>query len=84
MSARDIYHDPVRAALEKDGWTITDDPFTIEFDETNVFADLAAEKLLSAWKANHRIVVEIKVSAVRRESPIWNKHSASTGFIVPC
>ena len=61
MPARDIYHDPVRTALEKDGWTITDDPFTIEFDETNVFADLAAEKLLSAQKANHRIVLEIKV-----------------------
>lgn len=61
MPARDLYHDPVRSALGKDGWTITDDPFTMEFDETNLFADLAAEKLLSAEKANRRIVVEIKV-----------------------
>ncbi len=25
--AKDIYHSTVRIALEKDGWTITDDPF---------------------------------------------------------
>ena len=50
MPARDTYHFVVRTALEKDGWTITDDPFTLEFDQTNVFADLAAEKLLSAEK----------------------------------
>lgn len=67
MPARDIYHNPVRAALEKDDWTITDDPFTLEFGETNVFADLAAEKLISAQKANHRIAVEIKVFS----GPSW-------------
>ena len=27
--AKDIYHDTVRTALEKDGWTITDDPFNL-------------------------------------------------------
>ncbi len=31
MPARDIYHDTVRNALEKDGWTITHDP-VIGFD----------------------------------------------------
>lgn len=29
MPARDAFHDAVRHALEKDGWTITHDPFPI-------------------------------------------------------
>jgi hypothetical protein len=33
--ARDIFHDLVRAGLEKEGWTITDDPYRIELDKTN-------------------------------------------------
>ncbi|WP_421949438.1 element excision factor XisH family protein [Phaeodactylibacter xiamenensis] len=28
MSTRDKYHDVVKQALEKEGWTITDDPVT--------------------------------------------------------
>ncbi len=28
MPAKDIYHNEVKNALIKDGWTITDDPFT--------------------------------------------------------
>jgi len=31
--AKDLYHDTVRVALEKDGWTITDDPFKISAAE---------------------------------------------------
>ena len=30
MPARDIYHDCVRNALKKDGWTITHDPLTLK------------------------------------------------------
>ena len=29
MSAKDAIHDAVMNALVKDGWTITDDPYTI-------------------------------------------------------
>ena len=28
--AKEIYHDTVRVALEKDGWNITDDPLTLK------------------------------------------------------
>jgi XisH protein len=28
MAAKDLYHNTVRTALEKDGWTITNDPLT--------------------------------------------------------
>ncbi|QDV34585.1 XisH family protein [Tautonia plasticadhaerens] len=60
MPARDFYHDTVRNALLKDGWTITDDPFTIKWGGRNTFVDLAAERLISAEKEGERIAVEIK------------------------
>ena len=36
----------VKNALVKDGWVITDDPFTLEYKGLRVYADLGAEKLL--------------------------------------
>jgi hypothetical protein len=60
MPASDHIHVAVRNALTKDGWTITDDPFTISYEEITVFADLAAEKTLAAEREGRRIVVEVK------------------------
>jgi hypothetical protein len=57
--ARDKLHDVVRTALEKDGWTITDDPLRLVFGADTMLVDLAAErasllqsvtKSLSQWK----------------------------------
>ncbi len=43
MPAKDIYHDTVRHALEKDGWKITDDPLVIQIDQKkSVYIDLGA------------------------------------------
>jgi hypothetical protein len=39
MPARDIYHEIVKRALIKDGWTITDDPLTLKFGETELYVD---------------------------------------------
>lgn len=61
MPQQDLYHDQVRNALVRDGWTITDDPFHITYKGMRVYADLGAEKIIAASKANHKIVVEIKV-----------------------
>lgn len=58
--ARDIFHDLVRAGLEKDGWTITDDPYSMKFARRKFQVDLAAEKIIGAEKDNHKIAVEIK------------------------
>lgn len=41
MPAKDIYHDAVKAALIKDGWTITADPYTIRFEDAELFALLS-------------------------------------------
>jgi len=61
MPQYDLYHEPVKRALMKDGWTITDDPFLIEYKGLRLYADLGAEKPIAAEKAGRKIVVEIKV-----------------------
>ena len=58
--AKDIFHDLVRDGLEKEGWTITDDPYRIELEKVNFQVDLAAEKIIAAQKDNQKIAVEIK------------------------
>ena len=61
MPRYDLYHEPVKHALIKDGWTITDDPFIIEYKGLRLYADLGAEKPIAAEKFGRKIVVEIKV-----------------------
>lgn len=61
MPQYDFYHNKVKKALIKDGWTITDDPFTIQYKGLRLYADLGAEKLLAAKKKDEKIVIEIKV-----------------------
>jgi hypothetical protein len=60
MPAKDIYHDAVKNALIKDGWTITADPYYIIYKKLRLIADLGAERSLSAQKGNDKIVIEIK------------------------
>src|SRR5713101_8422985 len=60
MPAKDIYHETVKNALVKDGWTITHDPFLLSYGKHKLYADLGAEKLFAAEKANRKIVVEVK------------------------
>jgi hypothetical protein len=61
MPQYDLYHEPVKHALIKDGWIITDDPFVIEFKGLRLYADLGAERVIAAEKRERKIVVEIKV-----------------------
>lgn len=60
MPAKDIYHETVKLALQKDGWTITHDPFPLQIGKKRLSADLGAERLISAEKGMQRIVVEVK------------------------
>lgn len=61
MPRLDKYHEIVKTALIKDGWTITADPLTIEFKDARLFADIGAERTLAAEKGTDKIAVEIKV-----------------------
>ena len=40
MSAKDIFHDAVRNALEKEAWKITHDPMFISIGGVQVYIDL--------------------------------------------
>ncbi len=60
MSRRDIYHNTVKIALQKDGWTITHDPFPLQIGNKRLSVDLGAERLISAEKGTAKIVVEVK------------------------
>jgi XisH protein len=60
MPPADRIHGAVKNALVKDGWTITDDPYILEYEDARLFADLAAERTLAAERNGRRIVVEIK------------------------
>lgn len=65
MPARDIYHNRVKAALVADGWTITHDPYRIEYGGKDAYVDLGAERaeqdtVLAAERDATRIAVEIK------------------------
>lgn len=60
MPAKDIYHDTVKTALIKDGWTITHDPLSLRLGGKDMFIDLGAEKLLAAEKDRQKIAVEVK------------------------
>ena len=44
----------------KDGWTITADPFVIEFEDAALKADMAAERAIAAERGLDRIAVEVK------------------------
>lgn len=60
MARRDHYHDAVVRALEKGGWTITNDPLTVRYGDRRLFVDLGAENLIAAEKDQRQIAVEIK------------------------
>ena len=60
MPARDIYHNAVKQALIKDGWTITHDPLRLQWGPKDMYVDLGAEQLLAAEKVGRKIAVEIK------------------------
>ncbi|BAZ42632.1 XisH protein [Calothrix sp. NIES-4101] len=76
--AKDRFHDAVKIALEKEGWTITADPLEISVGDVDFEIDLAAE-MLAAERAGEKIAVEIK-SFIGR-SNVSNFHTALGQFI---
>jgi hypothetical protein len=58
--AKDLYHDQVKRALEKDGWEITHDPYEIRVGGVEMYIDIGAEQIIGAERENDRIAVEVK------------------------
>jgi hypothetical protein len=60
MPAKDAFHEVVKIALQKDGWQITHDPYTLQAGTLELYIDLGAEKVVAAEKDGQKIAVEIK------------------------
>lgn len=60
MAAKDVFHNAVRLALQKDSWTITHDPLTIDLADGQLQVDLGAERLIAAQRQGEQIAVEVK------------------------
>ena len=59
MPRRDTYHDIVKQALIREGWTITHDPYYFKTDPP-LSTDLGAECLIAADRDQQKIAVEVK------------------------
>lgn len=81
MPAKDIFHDPVKVALQKDGWTILRENFRVQVDDEGLamFVDLTAEMLISAEKTGRKIAVEVK--SFQAESNLYQFHAALGQFL---
>ena len=80
LPAKDVFHEVVKKALQKDGWQITHDPLSFRVGGVNMSIDLAAEKLIAAEREGEKIAVEIK-SFLEKSSAISEFDTALGQFI---
>ncbi|MEG4837292.1 XisH family protein [Microcoleus sp. B9-D4] len=77
--AKDIFHNTVKIALQKDGWKITHDPYQLRYGVADVYIDLAAEEAIAAEKEGRKIAVEVK--SLAGGSTISEFHTALGQFL---
>jgi hypothetical protein len=77
--AKDLFHNNVKTALQKDGWNITHDPYQLRYGAADIFIDLAAEESIAAEKEGRKIAVEVKSFA--GGSTISEFHTALGQFL---
>lgn len=82
MAAKDIFHNAVRRALEKQQWTITADPLRLKFGGVTFQVDLAAEKILAADRGDEKIAVEVK--SFLNPSAVTDFYAALGQFLSYC
>ncbi|MEM9906908.1 MAG: XisH family protein [Cyanobacteria bacterium P01_D01_bin.44] len=80
MSAKDVFHEVVKRALQKNDWQITHDPFALKVGPVEMAIDLGAERLVAAEREGEKIAVEIK-SFLIGASAISEFHTALGQFI---
>lgn len=79
--ARDIFHDIVKVALEKDGWTITDNHLRLSaINEVKLETDLGGSKVIGAAFESQRIAVEVK--GFQRPSLVYEFHAAYGQYLI--
>jgi hypothetical protein len=85
MARLELIHHTVKDALIKDGWIITADPYIIQYVDVKLFADLAADKIIAAERAEQKIVVEVKsfaqASQIHELQAALGQYEIYRGFI---
>ena len=61
MAAKDLFHNAVKNALQKEQWLTTAAPLKIKIDGVKFEIDLAAEKVLAAEETDTRLRSRLKV-----------------------
>lgn len=81
MSRRDTYHDLVKNALIREGWTISHDPYFLQSDP-KLSIDLGAQRTLAAERGDRKIAVEIKSFILLQIPKLqnWNERSVSMDY----
>lgn len=79
MPAKDIFHDSVKRALEKESWKITEEQFLIRSGGVEIYIDIGAEKIIAAERNNEKIAVEVK--SFLGNSKLTEFHAAIGQFI---
>ncbi|MEG4275149.1 MULTISPECIES: element excision factor XisH family protein [unclassified Microcoleus] len=81
MPAKDIFHDTVKAALQKDGSIVIREKFRVQVDEEGLamFIDMTAEELSGAEKEGRKIAVEVK--SFQDRSDFYQFHGALGQFL---
>ena len=77
--AKDLFHEAVKTALVKEGWIVTDDPYSIRIGKRRFNIDLGAEKVFAAQREKEIIAVEVK--SFLNPSPIYDFHQAVGQYI---
>jgi len=77
--AKDIFHNTVKIALQKEGWKITHEPYQLRYGVADVYIDLAAEEAIAAEKEGRKIAVKVKSFA--GGSTISEFHTALGQFL---
>lgn len=81
MPKKDSFHEPVKIALEKEHWHITNDPlFVPTKGGNNFFIDLGAERFIGAERDGECIAVEIK--SFSGNSPMYSFYEILGQFLV--
>lgn len=77
--AKDLFHNVVKRALQKDGWKITHDPYPLRYGVADIYIDLAATEAIAAEKEGRKIAVEVK--SFLGASTISDFHTALGQFL---
>jgi hypothetical protein len=59
MTAENIFHQHVRRTLEKDGWTITDDPLSVRWPESDEPLHPESGPVIGAEQGGEKIAVAV-------------------------